>query len=869
MSKGRAVMGTATSQIAAHVLVEHGLPAINATRFLQQYEPEAPAAGGHRLEPGTLLVFDEANMTSTDQLRRVQRVAERDRAKVLYFGDPRQLAAVGAGGGLELMARENGTVAELDQVVRFVEDWEREASVRLRAGDVSVLEEYTRRGRIHGGTAEDMEAAAVDRYVADVAAGYSSAVITATNADAARVSAVVQARLGELGLIGGEVVGEGMDGNMITIGDRIQWRENVYTVDSDNGQALVNREFLQVAGLDDRGRVRLVRETDGTEVYVPSEWLRERAVLGYAGTEHAYEGVTVDTAHALIPGYVAMTRGRLRNEAWLTTRAPADSHGEALQVSPVDLFEQAQSSELSSAMEYWRSEMEAERSTDTLAGVWEHVTRVALRDATLDTVGAVLGWDAADRISTEDGQRRLITALTRAELTGHDREAVLREAVESRSLDRVDDLAAVLAYRVERAMESRTPERQAATWSDRVAGIQSRGEVGAFVAELATRLDARVAELGERAAAEPPVWAREQLGPVPPDPGQAREWQRRAGLIAAYRERCGIADALPSVGPRPHDDDVAQLLAWRDAARAGGRPVDELTYQAYPDSTLEALRARWRRLADNAPAYVEPELAVAHDQQRQAEADATILRQAATLEPDEARRAELERQAEGYTRAAQIAAERVAVLQRAQDVRVAWLAAHEADQDAALEAERELKRRGRIPEGPQQEPEQTCLFELADEHGDAVDEKAERERQAAAQHEQEQEVALETAEEHAEHQAGLFAIEPAPVDVARQQTLAVDVGEDDATYTAVRDVLLGQGIIEHAQDIRQTLADIEVRTRYAEEMLARRVAEQERQAVAEQEAEQERARMVAAEAERAPERERAPEQVESGPVLEL
>jgi hypothetical protein len=40
---------------------------------------------------------------------------------------------------------------ELDRVHRFANDWEREASLRLRRGDTEVLDVYDAHGRIHGG----------------------------------------------------------------------------------------------------------------------------------------------------------------------------------------------------------------------------------------------------------------------------------------------------------------------------------------------------------------------------------------------------------------------------------------------------------------------------------------------------------------------------------------------------------------------------------------------------------------------------------------------------------------------------------------------------------------------------------------------
>ena len=81
-----------------------------------------------------------------------------------------QLAAVGAGGMLELLARDTGAV-ELTEIYRFTHAWERAASVRLREGDPEVLAIYDAHGRIWGGTEQEMTDAAVRGYRADVLQG--------------------------------------------------------------------------------------------------------------------------------------------------------------------------------------------------------------------------------------------------------------------------------------------------------------------------------------------------------------------------------------------------------------------------------------------------------------------------------------------------------------------------------------------------------------------------------------------------------------------------------------------------------------------------------------------------------------------------
>jgi ATP-dependent exoDNAse (exonuclease V) alpha subunit len=78
--------------------------------------------------------------------------ADRAGALVVPTGDAHQLGPVEAGGMFPALIAELGA-AELSEVMRFDAPWERDASIRLRAGDFSVVASYDRRGRIRGGTA--------------------------------------------------------------------------------------------------------------------------------------------------------------------------------------------------------------------------------------------------------------------------------------------------------------------------------------------------------------------------------------------------------------------------------------------------------------------------------------------------------------------------------------------------------------------------------------------------------------------------------------------------------------------------------------------------------------------------------------------
>src|SRR5436305_9155469 len=99
-------------------------------------------------------------MADTAALADIHHYVEQAGAKLLLVGDHRQLAAVGAGGGMDLLARA-GARYELTDARRFTSAWEREASLRLRDGDDTVLRDYHRQGRLlDSGTVEQAETSA-------------------------------------------------------------------------------------------------------------------------------------------------------------------------------------------------------------------------------------------------------------------------------------------------------------------------------------------------------------------------------------------------------------------------------------------------------------------------------------------------------------------------------------------------------------------------------------------------------------------------------------------------------------------------------------------------------------------------------------
>jgi conjugative relaxase-like TrwC/TraI family protein len=161
-ANGGTVVGLAVTQTAANELAQAtGGKAENIAKLLYETRridraafPVHAARWG--IGAGQLVIMDEAGLTDRAAMVAVARLCEQAGAKLVLVGDHEQLESPEACGAMRLIAQTAGTF-ELGQVHRFVHVWERDASLRLRAGDVGVLDEYAEHGRIYGGTPEANE----------------------------------------------------------------------------------------------------------------------------------------------------------------------------------------------------------------------------------------------------------------------------------------------------------------------------------------------------------------------------------------------------------------------------------------------------------------------------------------------------------------------------------------------------------------------------------------------------------------------------------------------------------------------------------------------------------------------------------------
>lgn len=728
--KQRRMVGLAASQVATEVLAADGVTAMNITRWLhtqQALTGETTARPEHeawRLREGDLVVVDESAMANTTDLAQIQARCEAAGAKLLLVGDHRQLAAVGAGGGMELVT-ENALTHELVETRRFAAGWEGPASLRLREGDAASLMDYHKQGRIiDGGHIEAAQRSAVDAWLADHLSDLHALLIVDTNLQAAEVSAQVRARLVEYKLVDDHrTVDLHSSGNRAGAGDLIQTRLNAWHLKGYRGntRAVFNRdEFLVDCVLDD-GSLRVLPLQSGTRnpaptgsIVLPAAYVRDHVALGYAATVHSSQGMTVDSAHVVATQntsvyalYVGLTRGRAANTAHVVTRSLAaeaefGETNDAAQRSPLSVlratFElddpqlSALQAAAESAAEAHRLRTPAELLADGIALATANRTA---RWLDVLTGTGVLSEAQRCALATEDGAGTLANLLRQVELAGHDPRRVLTEAIEQRSLDDARKVSYVIQDRIKRlAQRDGGLDPIGDTYTERLPQVDDP-HWSAYLADLARDADARTAELGEQVAAEQPQWALESLGELPTEPGEDRDaWVQRAGQVAAHREVMDHDAPDDPLGPAPKAGQVEQYASWRTAWRALGRPDADHAEASMSVGQLRVRVRAYQREQAWAPPFVAHELAGTRQAAERERRTATLRAAEADAAPDEAARQRLRTEAEQRQALAVALDARAAQLQISDDARAVWLSHTAATQAAAQRAEQELKARG-------------------------------------------------------------------------------------------------------------------------------------------------------------------------------
>jgi conjugative relaxase-like TrwC/TraI family protein len=529
-----------------------------------------------RFHPNQLVIVDEASMAGTMELATLARATSKAGAKLLLVGDDAQLGAVDTGGAFRLIAKES-EAASLQEVWRFTADWERDASLALRAGDLSIIETYDDHKRLTAGTPDDCEVNAYTAWLTDTRNNLTSLLIASDNTTVNRLNA--RARLDRITT--GEVEPNGVplhNGTEAGLGDRIVTRLNNRHLTYGTNNFVRNGSTWTVVRRWDDGSLT-VEDTDHQTITLPAAYVANSVELAYATTVHRAQGITVDTAHLVVTErmtrpllYVGMTRGRTANRAYVATHEPPGDLHEPQ--TPENMYEVLatileQKGIEKSAHETMRGELDNATNLSQLVPIHEHLCQLAAGQryrATIDTSGLDSSARAELRASPAYGP--LLAALRRAEAAGLEPKATFHKAVTQANLDNARGLAAVLHARIERLVV-RTDRRRRQP-QQLVAGLvrpTTTDTDPAFTAplrELEALISQRADWLAEQAVQKAAPWYKNVTAQLAePTSEESRVLTRE---VAAYRERYGVRGAEP-LGAAPPAQELEQSLIRSRLAR--------------------------------------------------------------------------------------------------------------------------------------------------------------------------------------------------------------------------------------------------------------------------------------------------------------
>jgi Ti-type conjugative transfer relaxase TraA len=305
---GYEVRGVALSGIAAENL-ESGSGISSRTIASMEHGWQQ---GHDLLTSRDVLVIDEAGMVGTRQLERVLSHAAETGAKVVLVGDSQQLQSIEAGAAFRSIHERHGG-AEIREVRRQREDWQRDATRDLAAGRNGVaLEAYRSHGMVHDAqTREQARGDLIERWDRERQASpdKSRIILTHTNDEVRALNEAARAKMREAGSFGDEVrVTVERGARNFASGDRVMFLQNERGLGVKNGTLgtieQVSPQAMSVRTDDERSVTFDLKDYN-------------RIDHGYAATIHKAQGMTVDRTHVLAtPGmdahssYVALSRHR-------------------------------------------------------------------------------------------------------------------------------------------------------------------------------------------------------------------------------------------------------------------------------------------------------------------------------------------------------------------------------------------------------------------------------------------------------------------------------------------------------------------------------------------------------------------------------
>jgi len=369
-----------------------------------------------------------------------------------------------------------------------------------------------------------------------------------------------------------------------------------------------NRDLWQVTDRHRDGSLTVQHARHAGRVRLPAAYVAEHVELAYATTGHGAQGLTVDTAHALLtPGdsreyaYVAATRATSGNYLYVVTAEALDVEVDHAPEPPAGLAEAfarvlANETAERPATELLTETLAAQESLATLLPRYEYAATAAKTDRFAQLVHDTLDPTRAADVLTDAAWGALAQALRQCEDLGLDAGVVLPAALHERETDTADSLAQVLHHRVDRRRQA-AYDRRSLVDDDPIAGLFPRargtgdGPLAGYLRQVETAIAGRVTALGEQAAEQAPGWTV-TLGAAPTDVMGRLSWVTAAGMVAGYREAYGFEDELEPLGEQPPAGTVRHA-AWNSATGALELVAEAAAFTGGDAAELAEILAGW------------------------------------------------------------------------------------------------------------------------------------------------------------------------------------------------------------------------------------------------------------------------------------
>ncbi len=316
---GTAIAGATAERLAADAHLERSLTTDGLIAKVEH--------GSERLDSKTVVVMDETGMADTRRLSHLAELTAEHESKLVLVGDSAQLSPIGAG-GMFTELKEKVPSAELTEVHRARNEWERHAWAQVRDGNAErALAAYQARDRLH---IADTRQQAAERMAADwnkarmeTPEGRTVMLTDASNKELDKINAIAQEHRAANGELGNDRVQLPDRPYGVAAGDRVIFTAPMYPP----GQERVHNGTTGTI-LDTTKDGELTIETHGAKQREVNVDTKEFQDLRLAYAQHVYkaQGLTAERALVLTGGwqtdreraYVALTRARERTDIYVS-----------------------------------------------------------------------------------------------------------------------------------------------------------------------------------------------------------------------------------------------------------------------------------------------------------------------------------------------------------------------------------------------------------------------------------------------------------------------------------------------------------------------------------------------------------------------